>query len=96
MVMRRPLISWFATIFALVCKYGSKYGLYGLCYRFALEQAYFCIIFALSKFDANPFFRPVAVVTKAWTNARQAKRWTTATPTKTAAIKYPLKRMTQS
>ena len=49
----------FATIFALVCKYGSKYGIYRLCYWFALVQTHFCIIFARCKFDANPFFRPV-------------------------------------
>ena len=48
----------FATIFAHQCKYGTKYGIYGVCNRFALEQTYFCIIFALSKFDVNPFFRP--------------------------------------
>ena len=51
----------FATIFAHQCKYGTKYGLYGVCYRFALEQTYFCIIFALCKFDANPFLRPLKV-----------------------------------
>ena len=45
----------FATIFAHQCEYDTKYGLYGVCYRFALEQTYFCIIFALSKFDVNPF-----------------------------------------
>ena len=28
----------FATIFAHHCKYGTKYGIYGVCYRFALEQ----------------------------------------------------------
>ena len=28
----------FGTIFTLVCKYGSKYGIYCVCYRFALEQ----------------------------------------------------------
>ena len=47
----------FATIFTLVCKYGSRCGLYHVCYRFALEETYVCIIFALSKFDVNPFFR---------------------------------------
>ena len=31
----------FATTFAHQCKYGSKYGLYGVCYRFALEQTYY-------------------------------------------------------
>ena len=49
----------FVTIFAHQCKYGTKYGIYGVCYSFALEQTYFCIIFALSKFDVNPCFRPV-------------------------------------
>ena len=49
---------------SLVCKYGSKYGIYRVCYRFALEQTYFCIMFALCKFDANPFFRPVKAVTR--------------------------------
>ena len=49
----------FGTIFTLVCKYGSKYGIYRVFYRFALEQTYFCIIFALCKFDGNPFFGPV-------------------------------------
>ena len=49
----------FGTIFTLVCKYVSKYGIYRVCYRFALEQIYFCIIFALWKLDANPFFCPV-------------------------------------
>ena len=44
-----------------MCKYGSKYGIYRLCYRFALVQTHFCIISALCKFDANPFFRPVPV-----------------------------------
>ena len=28
----------FGTIFTMVCKYGSKYGIYRVCYRFALEQ----------------------------------------------------------
>ena len=51
--------SIFGTIFAHQSKYGSKYGIYEVCYRFAPEQTYFCIIFALSKFDANPFFLPV-------------------------------------
>ena len=52
----------FGTIFTLVCKYGGKYGIYRVCYRFALEQTYLCIIFALCKFDANPFFRPVIYI----------------------------------
>ena len=50
----------FASIFAYHCKYGKKYGIYGVCYRFALEQTCFCIIFALRKFHVNPFSRPVS------------------------------------
>ena len=47
----------FATIFAHLCKYDSKCGIYHVCYRFALEETYVCIIFALCKFSVNPFFR---------------------------------------
>ena len=50
--------STFATIFAHQCKYGSKCGLYHVCYRFALEQRYVCNTFALCKYNVNPFFRP--------------------------------------
>ena len=46
----------FGIIFKLVCKYGTKYGICDACYRFPLEQTYVCIIFALCKFDVNPFF----------------------------------------
>ena len=51
--------STFATTFTLMCKYGSKCGLYHVCYRFALEQRYAWNTFALCKFNVNPFFRPV-------------------------------------
>ena len=49
----------FAIIFAHQCKYGSKCGLYHVCYRFTLKQTYVCNTFALSKFNVNPFFPPV-------------------------------------
>ena len=52
--------STFATIFARQCKYGSKCGLYYVCYRFALEQRYVCNTFALRKYNVNPFFSPVS------------------------------------
>ena len=44
-----------------LCKYDSKCGIYHVCYRFALEETYVCIIFALCKFGVNPFFRLVFV-----------------------------------
>ena len=53
--------STFATIFAHQCIYGSKCGLYHVCYRFALEQRFVCNTFALCKYNVNPFFRPVYV-----------------------------------
>ena len=49
----------FATIFTLMCKYGSKCGLYHVCYSFALQETYVCNTFALWQFNVNPFFRPV-------------------------------------
>ena len=49
----------FATIFALICKYDSKCGLYIVCYSFALKERYVCNTFALCKFNVNLFFRPV-------------------------------------
>ena len=52
----------FATIFEHVCKYDSKYGIYHVCYRFALEETYVCIIFALCKFGVNPIFCPVKIM----------------------------------
>ena len=50
----KPVANAVKVIFAAIFAH-----LYGVCYRFALEQTHFCIIFALSKFDVNPFFRPV-------------------------------------
>ena len=38
-----------------------KCGLYYICFRFALEETYVCVIFAMRKFGVNPFFRPVRV-----------------------------------
>ena len=52
----------FATIFAHDCKYGCKCGFYHVCYRFVLEQTYVCNIFAMCKFNLNPFFRQVIAV----------------------------------
>ena len=51
----------FATIFTHDCKYGSKCGIYHVCYRFALEYTNVCNIFALCKFNENPFFRPYVI-----------------------------------
>ena len=47
----------FAAIFTHVRKYGSKCRIYLVCFRFALEQAYVCNMFALCKFHVNPFFQ---------------------------------------
>ena len=52
----------FAAIFTLVRKYGSKCGIYHVCLRFSLELIYVCNIFALCKFNVNPFFRPVFLI----------------------------------
>ena len=46
----------FATIFTETCKYGSKCGLYYVCYRFVQEQTDVCNTFSLCKFDVNPIF----------------------------------------
>ena len=48
----------------------SKHGKCHICYhiahlckyRFALEETYLCIIFALCKFGVNPFFCPVKIM----------------------------------
>ena len=48
----------FATIFAHQCKCSFQH----ICFRFALEETYVCVIFAMRKFGrfgVNPFFRPV-------------------------------------
>ena len=50
----------FAHLFTRGCKQVCKCGIYPLCTGFAPQFAHLCITFALSKFGANPFFRPVA------------------------------------
>ena len=51
-------------LFTRGCKQACKCGIYHLCTGFAPQFAHFCITFAVSKFGANPFFRPEFVFHK--------------------------------
>ena len=67
----------FACLFTWGCKFEGKRGIYHLCLIFNLSLHFFCIKFALSKFDGNQIFRAVMVTIRNILNCVQPPRHTT-------------------